>query len=303
MKKLACMVLLIFLLIVLIYVTMLLYIKKNTKNVIYMFVIVILTAIVSSYFLIFYSMNNTHYIYNIKDNNKRILQLVLYNEQTPYEVKMKSITEKFYNQCGIDTYYYTYSELYDSITISGNICYIPGKETYIPGILDKTIKVLEYFMASSTQYDYIIRSNVSTIINFKLLMPTIHEYDYGGTMVNLLSWFDYKGGIKDFTYFLTPYVFGTAIIMKDSLVRQIINHKHVIRYDVIDDVSIGYLIKHHLPNIKIRSYLNDVWFSNSIFTGSLKPTFLFYRNKSPNRDDDVVNMEHIIQLISETQLD
>jgi hypothetical protein len=299
MKKWSCVIfLLILVLIVVIYSTMLVYIK-NTKHVMCMFVVVLLTAIVSSYALMFYSMNNTHYIYHIKNNNKRILQLVLYNEHTPYEVKMKSLTEKYYNQwVGTDTYYYTYSELYDSITIRGNVCYVPGKETYIPGILDKTIKVLDYFMTSSTKYDYIIRSNISTIINFKLLMPTIHEYDYGGPMVNILYWFDYKSGVKDVTYFFTPYIVGTAIIMKDALVRQIIKHKHAIRYDVIDDLSIGYLIKHHLPTTTIHSYLNEVWFSDSMFTESITPTFIFYRNKSQHREDDVVTMEYIIQLIS-----
>jgi hypothetical protein len=262
------------------------------NTVICIIIIIIVLYLIMTHFYVRY-INNTKYIHNLKDNTIKILHLVLYNEGTSYENKMKHITETYYAQFSIvDTYYYTFSELYDKITIVNNICYIPGKETYLPGILDKTIKTLFYFMENTTKYDYVIRSNVSTIINFELLIPTMHEYDYGGPKYSLVTFFDPICGISNFTYFFTHYVFGTSIILSKSLVNKMIQYKKLIRYDVIDDVSIGYLIK-HIPHVKIKSYIHDTWYN-----GDILPTYIFYRNKSSNREDDVFNMKYIIRLIS-----
>ena len=98
----------------------------------------------------------------------KYVNLVLYSEDREYD-KMKEITEVYYDKFeNVKTIYYKFDDkINDEYKMEGNLLKIKGKETYVPGILEKTIKSMEY--VANDQYDYLVRSNISTIVNFKLL--------------------------------------------------------------------------------------------------------------------------------------
>ena len=62
-----------------------------------------------------------------------------------YEINY--LLKTYYSQCStVTTYFYTFSPNINSdFEIREDILYIRGTETFIPGILDKTIKALQYF--------------------------------------------------------------------------------------------------------------------------------------------------------------
>ena len=63
-----------------------------------------------------------------------------------------------------------YKNFYPAIFYDKNkdILYIYGKETYIPGILDKTIQAFDIIHNKmKIPYDFIFRTNISTFVHFK----------------------------------------------------------------------------------------------------------------------------------------
>ena len=70
------------------------------------------------------------------------------------------ITRKYYSKfSNVKTIYYKFNEdLINEYDLKDDILIIQGKESFIPGILDKTIKAFQYIVDNYT-FDYVIRSN------------------------------------------------------------------------------------------------------------------------------------------------
>ena len=103
----------------------------------------------------------------------KILNIVLYSDNEVNYVQMYEALSGYYKRFSdVTTYFYKYNEnISDNIEITGDIINIKGRESYIPGILNKTIDTLLLFKNNGEyeKYDYIIRSTISSIVNFSLL--------------------------------------------------------------------------------------------------------------------------------------
>jgi hypothetical protein len=266
------------------------------------YIIFIIFAILLVYFLI-----KKDYIEGFQDINLKhnYLHLVLYSDDKEYN-KMKKITEKYYNIFkNVKTIYYKFDNtIKEDYKLEDSLLRIKGNETYIPGILDKTIKAFEY--VKDYEYDYLVRSNISTIVNFKLLDKklTIKPVEYSGGQILNLQWLDEKGGIIDKTHFGLPFVAGTSIIFSKKIINKILQNKEKINYKLIDDVSIGLLMSNVLnktaENIKNNNYIyvpningNKTQLRKII---SDKP-YIFYRNNNIDRTIDVKNMSFIVKYL------
>ena len=222
-------------------------------------------------------------------NKYNILHLVLYSDDEYYN-KMYEITRKFYKKFNnIKTIYYKFSpSINNDYELNDDILLIKGNESYIPGILDKTMKAFKYF--ENDNFDYIVRSNISSIINFNLI--NFDNIDYGGGYYLTLNWIDPNSGIDDDKYFGTEYFSGTFILFSKKLFRNILKNSHFINFNIIDDVAIGLLIHQHfndiitkiIPGFIIVDNINNLDFN----------TITCYRNRSNDRNIDIKNMEFII---------
>ncbi len=140
----------------------------------------------------------------------KILNLVLYSDNDKTFVQMYEVLSEYYKGLSdVTTYFYKYNEnISDNIEIIGDIINIKGRESYTPGILNKTIDAFMLFKNNGEyeKYDYIIRSNISSIVNFSLLSEQLElnpvEY-YGSTNVGYIE-IDKKN---------IPFASGTNIIM------------------------------------------------------------------------------------------
>jgi hypothetical protein len=210
----------------------------------------------------------------------KILHLVLYSKEEYYD-KMKELTSNFYKlyNKNVDTYYYYFDEnIKDNYELIENNLKIKGKESWIPGILDKTIKAFKYFENKLDNYDYIIRSNISTIIDFnKLLVYLDNSIIYSSGLVN-----DWYG---------TKYASGTNIILNKEGTNYLIDNKLKLDMTIIDDVSIGLLMN----NITKPHLLYSLFFT--FFTYEGNKNSIIFRNRTENRYDDVKKMEEIVNNI------
>lgn len=229
----------------------------------------------------------------------KILHLVLFShDDGPYDMMYK-LTSKFYKSfSNVTTYYYCFDpNINEKYKIKADILYIKGDEGYIPNILDKTIKAFEFF--NDFDYDYIVRSNISTIINFNLLSDKLlkDKPDYGGGVTEIET-LNSEAGIIDTNLIGLNYVSGTNIILSNKTVNRILENtcqctQNNINYDLIDDVAIGLLIRDYMPDIELTIY-NDYY---TLEYETMKD-YIFYRNRTEDRYKDVENMKIIINNIS-----
>lgn len=252
----------------------------------------------------------------------KLLNLVLYSNssvehQEGYE-QMQEILNNYYSSFkNVDTIFYKYSEdLSSEYIMEGNIFKIKGTESLVPGVLEKTLITFEYIINNYDidKYDYIIRSNISSIINFDKLIEELHENPikfYGGAHIMDLNWCG--GGITDSTWFGTLFVSGTSIILTKDCIRYIIANKHLLRMNIIDDLAIGILFREHRPDITpqtfrnpdasfIRTpcfYIQDKGFDlNSIKEYVKNNNIIVYRNRCSNhRKIDEIQMGIIVDIL------
>ena len=219
-------------------------------------------------------------------NNKfcieqRILNLVLYNHSVPHERQMYEILSKFYKTFPhVKTVFYTYdSTLETDCKELGDILFFRGKESLVPGVLDKTLLAFNHFDLS--QYDYVIRPNISTVVHLDkyvdLLTP---DMKYAGTHIASIAWIDKKSGVG-LKHQGIKYVQGTCLTFSSSFLVKIIANPNIIDRKLVDDVSIGKLAAHFAEH--------PVYNVNQETNPNIKA--IVYRNKHKNRQIDVRNMQ------------
>jgi len=237
-----------------------------------------------------FPLENIQEIFNKRKTHLKILNLILYSPE--YE-KMYKILSMFLKLKEIPHFFYCYDNTIDSsYLIKDDIFYIKGNETFLPGILEKTLYIFNYF--KDQEYDYIVRSNISTLINFDFLSNSLQEnpIDYGGPLYYMGAPFiNPSSGITE--EFLKEYgdvssfCSGICIILSRNAINCILdNKKEALSYNVIDDVALGITINKYLKNGIKRKVNGDVSWQDSKYS----PNFMVYRNKSSNRDIDIENM-------------
>ena len=241
---------------------------------------------------------------DLKD--KKILNLVLYskiniygNEINYYESMYKILSDYYKNYKFVDTIFYLNDETINTdFELNNDILKIKGKETYIPGIIKKTINVFEWVKNNLdlNNYSYIVRSNISTIIEFNKFRKVItsNPFDYGSFYLFNLNQLDGFAGIKDKKYFGTKYAAGTNIIINKNLFLKILENADKLDYTVIDDVAIGVLVK-TLGNINYSNPELEKYYmyrnNNESFNLN---DFIVFRNNRGNRLLDLERMKYII---------
>ena len=196
------------------------------------------------------------------ENKVTVLFLAIYNE-TPNYIQMYRSHVNYLNYLKdkfVPTYYFViFKDLGDKeylVDDKNYMLYINGKETFIPGILDKTIKALDVIHNKlKLEYDFIFRTNISTFIHFENTLSYLKNFAepkkemfYIGPAVTL-QWLDNACGIVDKRYWGTKYCSGTCIMMSYALVENVIINREKIHYNIIDDVSIGHYIS-QVENVK-----------------------------------------------------
>ena len=248
--------------------------------------------------------NNSNNYNNYNNSKVKILHLVLYSNGKSYD-KMYDITREYYSKFypEVLTIYYLFNQNITEPVIKDDILLIPGKETYLPGILDKTIKAIEF--TKNIEYEYLLRSNISTIVNVKNLLNYLSKnknIQYGGSwkMKHIRKGFrDPLNGINDDRYAGLDFISGTGIVLSKKNVKYILENKDKIDYSIVDDVSIGYFL-HKNTEIKPISFDSSISYDKDLseYINGIDLNMIFYRNRSLDREKDVKNMQIITNTLS-----
>jgi len=207
-----------------------------------------------------------------------------------------------HNNLDVNVYFITFDEnLSENIKIVNDIIYIKGKESYI-NILYKTIKSLEYIINFlDIKYDYIIRTNISTIIHFDNLinyLDTIPKTDiYVGGKLEVLNWILQPHEISEkkmherINFIGLKYIQGFGIIFSYDVIKKILMYSNLIEYDIVDDVKLGLIIKTYCP--ETYTNIEKIPFTKVTYN-EINSESIFIRNKTSNRLTDIYNMRNIV---------
>ena len=212
-----------------------------------------------------------------------VINLIIYNPAQEHEREMKSILEKYLQRhIRVKPFFISLRPQKEKVEIEGNIMYIQGDESFIPGILHKTIEAIQY-CNDHYSFQYLVRSNISTIIDFSTMNENMVTSDYSGCMGLEVRGLDPPFGINDNLLFGTKYLQGTHIVLTKKGVDYLIQNKEKLRYDIIDDVALGLIMGS--PTRLGQIVQNGESSGNTC-----------YRNKSYNRKEDIERMKRIANI-------
>lgn len=243
----------------------------------------------------------------------KILILSIYNETEIYNEMLK-IQRKYYDLFketkNIEIYFIQFRKEQDNyVEIEDDFIYIKGEEKLL-NIMEKTINALDYLINKlNNKYDFIIRTNISTIVNIKNLLIFLSTQNknnlYTGGTNTKLYWLDISSGItrkNQIKYKLKnfSYIQGNAIIFSYDIIYFIINNKNKINYEIVDDVSFGLFIRNFFPDV-----YNNINLSPNvarIVYNTFCEDAVFIRNKNNNRNIDIENIDKFINIIISNSL-
>jgi len=159
----------------------------------------------------------------------KVLMLVISSQTQPVYRHHKAIWETYMkSHPDIECYFIEFNPSVLSPLLTSSTLFLRGRETY-PGILDKTFRALDYFTRRK-QYDYVIRTNLSSVWIFPKLMRFLETTPrtglYGGAICNNQPW---------------NFISGAGITFSWDVVQTLLQNRHLsYASKVMDDVDIGF---------------------------------------------------------------
>ena len=236
----------------------------------------------------------------------KFLNLVLFSTDNSYG-NMKDVTTRYYSTLeNVKTIYYRFDpDIQSDYELRDNVLLIKGRETFVPGILDKTIKALEYVVNNRLidDCDYILRTNVSTVVNFANLEREMLPIPfYGGVYAPILQWLDPKAGIIDNKWFGTQFVSGCGIVFSKEGVLCLLKNKNLLEKTIVDDVAIGIFFARYLKTAPVvfDRKLWHVWYEHENISKNDLNSKVFFRCRDKhgmNRELDVQHLKQIVDML------
>jgi len=220
-----------------------------------------------------------------------IIILIIANNEPRYYQDMQNTWKKYMNlHTNIKSFFIKGDPHLEQDVIlneSENTIYVKSGENYIPGILEKTIKSME-FIQTHYEYDYIFRTNLSSFIDLYKFYEFVHlestqSIHYGGI---ILTPADIKFG----------YISGAGILFSQITTEYILNHQQELDYSIIDDVAIGKLL---IPKFQI-DFINRIELESvpDCIIKPIKESPVFhFRCKTTNHFNTANIMNHLYKIV------
>lgn len=241
----------------------------------------------------------------------RVLLLIIHQVGCQYDEMYDVLSAHYARYPSLDTYFVCFSEkLEREFCVEKDIIFIKGTESHVPGLLQKTIEAM--LLAKAESYDFVVRSNSSTLINFDQLSRFLkHAQDNDLHILagsrQKLAWPDPAAGITNGKYYGTVFAGGTMIVLSRYAVQTLLRYRHFLDYSVTDDVAIGVffhrVVKIGIAEIEKKFFVlntKNIAFEekkNLLTAVQAQINPVAWRNKSKNRQEDAKCMHWIAQLI------
>ena len=152
----------------------------------------------------------------------------------------------------------------DTVYLDGDVIYSSWVEEMHPRINDKTHKAIQYCLENVADFDYILRTNLSSFYRLDLLANFLEsapkEAFYAGPLTHLAV--DIEEGGK----YELDYISGSGIVMSKDLIPILLGKKPEIPTYHVDDIWIGvallFLPRHDIPRCDLTD-IRDIDFGST----------------------------------------
>ena len=225
----------------------------------------------------------------------KIIILIISNKAPHYD-QMKEIWKKYMNKhINIKCYFIEFNNNIDKNIILdeiNNTILIKGNESYIPGILDKTIKSIQYIISQNIEFNYILRTNLSTFVVLDKLYNYLlnNPIDYGGPLGIISNLPEYKKYIDKIDETNRFFPSGTGILMSKIVINKLL--ENIPDYIFIDDLSIGFALSRYFKfNVLERQdFINKIKNKKIIEKNNL----FLYRCKYKNNSTSIETLKKLL---------
>ena len=231
----------------------------------------------------------------------KIIILIIADDTKEYYVQMQNNWRKYMNtHPDIKSYFIKFSlNIIDDVIIDelDKTIWIKGMESYIPGILDKTIKSMKFLVENNFDFDYIFRTNLSSVVHLSKLYNYLmkNTVEYGGPLGKIKLKKEHRKYIKAIDNFDSSnrvFPSGTGILLGKNVVEFLLKEK--IDYNIIDDLSIGFTLSKYYKLFPLQRYILINYNSKIIENDDL----FLYRCKSSIEHLETINlMNKVIEII------
>lgn len=236
----------------------------------------------------------------------RILNIIIYNPNSEYEVTMHDAVDKYIKSPIIASFVTSFFVVLRSntsgnnIEIEDNIIYVNGSESLVPGILHKTMESVRHCITTlNVSFDYLYRTNISTVTDFIKLAQLIRAHSTTQTFnyTSCLSYAYYPSGSTSNATGSFVFAQGTNILINRETTHKLCFDKlcrNVLDGTLIpDDVAIAIA----LQQIRVFSdRLGEINFKINCAPEDYGK-YVCYRNKTTDRKNDAVTVTNIANFL------
>ena len=236
----------------------------------------------------------------------KIIVLIIADDTKEYYVQMQNIWNKYINtHPNIKCFFIKFNpNIEQDVLEEKSTIWIKGVESYIPGILEKTMISLKYLVENNVDFDYIFRTNLSSVINFNFLYNfiTTNLIEYGGPQHAITYRQIARPKLDIYLKKIDPsnryFPGGTGIVMNLHCVKKLIeeNANNNIDYNIIDDVSIGLTLSKYFKFTPIKRYdmIKTIKKIQYIQKVEINPDIFLYRCKDEQNHIKTINIMNLV---------
>lgn len=169
----------------------------------------------------------------------KILVLILASDDQPVYTKLQQVWRSYMHLDPehIEAYFMKSNpDLEVDCEIVDDTIWVKAKENVIPGLLYKTIKSMELLQPRLEEFDYVLRTNISSFYVFPRLLT------FAQTLPKEKCYCGYVGCCS------ICFASGAGFMLSPDLVNILLERRDQIDFNTIDDVSLGcFFDKLHIP--------------------------------------------------------
>ena len=226
----------------------------------------------------------------------RILCLVLASDTNPEYLQFQRLWRRFSKiHPNVDCYFYKgHPELSQPLFLEDDTLWIRISES-LETVYEKTLRAFEHFVPSLGRYDFVFRSNLSTVVSFPHLLEFCAELPRTNCCAALVG-----------LHGTLPFPAGNGFLLSPDLVRRLVEERPPLLTQ--DDVSIGSALASW--NVPIVEFLrpdfhpDNLWilqnyekFAPEFRSRAFPPNkkLFTWRFKTSNRQNDIDGMSFFIK--------
>jgi len=248
----------------------------------------------------FYFHHKDYTKYTDKNHYKFIVLIIDSDGESCYDGNRKIMSQFMNSNKNIQSFFIRMRlDQAENVQLEGDTIFCKGKESFIPGILDKTLAAMK-FCLQTYSFDYLIRTNLSSFWNLDELLNYSTTLPHSSCVSAMTVRYTEQQMIGS-PYYNIVFPSGAGIIFSHDIIKLLCSSATELLMNLPDDVAIGkFLLDHSIPIIESRRLdliENSGHVTQEFVQQQLIQKHFHYRVKGWDRQYDTRNFQYLYNAI------